>query len=80
MTIIDALGLIGVVFILVAYVALQFEKLAASDWRYSALNAVGAALILLTLIYDFNMSAFAMEFAWLVISLFGLVKSLRPSP
>lgn len=77
MTLFDILGLIGVFIILLVYGLLQAEKISASDWRFSALNALGAALILVSLIFDFNLPAFVIEFAWLAISLFGLAKGLR---
>ena len=38
---------------------------------------MGAALILLSLAFDFNLSAFLMEAFWLGISLFGLTRRMR---
>ena len=76
-TVPDILGIIGVVLILAAYLALQLEKMDPKSVVYSALNGVGAALILLSLYYDFNLSAALIEIAWLVISIFGLFKALR---
>ena len=73
----DILGIIGVVFILAAYLALQIEKLSPKSLTYSALNGLGAALILVSLYFDFNLSAALIESAWLLISLFGLFKALR---
>jgi len=43
---------------------------------YSALNAAGAGLILISLYYAFNFPSFIVEFFWLLISLFGIGKSL----
>lgn len=62
--------------ILGAYLGLQAGRISAEDWRYSAVNGVGAALILISLIFAFNLSAFIIEAAWLVISAFGLFKAL----
>jgi len=73
----DFVGNIGIVFILASYLLLQLERLSASDWRYSAANGLGAVLILFSLYFAFNLSAFIIEIAWLVISLFGLLKALR---
>lgn len=75
LTIFDIAGLFGVTIILSAYIALQLGKITAEDWRYSAANAIGAALILISLYFDFNLSAALIEFAWLLISLFGLFKA-----
>jgi len=73
----DALGIIGVVLILAAYLALQLEKIDPKSVAYSALNGLGAALILVSLYFDFNLSAALIESAWLAISVFGLFKAVR---
>lgn len=75
-TLYDSLGIGGVVIILIAYLLLQLEKLTAQDWRYSAANAVGALLILISLLFSFNLASFIIEIAWLLISIFGLFKAL----
>ena len=75
-TIYDSLGVIGVTFILAAYLALQLERIDPKSALYSLLNAIGAALILLSLYFDFNLSAALIETAWLLISIFGLFKAL----
>lgn len=78
-SIIDFLGNVGVALILLAYLALQLERVSATSLAYGAMNAVGAALILVSLYFDFNLSAFLMELFWLLISLYGIGKSLlRP--
>jgi hypothetical protein len=73
----DFLGNIGVAMILASYLLLQLGKLQAQDLRYSILNAFGAALILCSLAFDFNMSAFLIEFFWLLISLIGIAVALK---
>ena len=76
-TLYDTLGIIGVVIILIAYFALQIEKLSVQDWRYSAMNAFGALLILISLLFSFNLASFIIEIAWLAISLFGLFRAFQ---
>lgn len=75
----DVLGNIGVVVILLTYALLQLERMDPSGWRYSLANAGGAAMILISLRYDFNFSAAVLEGAWLLISLFGLWQARRRS-
>jgi hypothetical protein len=72
----DAVGTVGVVLIVGAYLLLQLGRLRADAMLYSALNALGALLIIVSLVYDFNMSAFLIEAFWLAISVFGLKRSL----
>jgi hypothetical protein len=52
----------------------QIEKIRSETLFYSSLNALGASLILISLFYNFNFSAFIVEFFWLLISLFGIGK------
>jgi len=75
----DILGIVGVGFILVAYLALQMEKMDPKSVLYSTLNALGAALVLISLYFDFNLSAALVEGFWLCISLYGLCKALALS-
>jgi hypothetical protein len=73
----DILGNIGVVMILSCYLALQLGKMKSEDLIYSVLNGLGAALILISLIYDFNFSAFLIELFWLLISMVGIFNGIR---
>ena len=77
MTWYDLAGSAGVVLIVAAYLLLQLERVASTSLLYLLANALGAALILLSLAFDFNLSAFLMEAFWLGISLFGLARRTR---
>ena len=72
----DLVGFIGVLLIVVAYLLLQLDKLRSSSPRYSLLNAGGALLVIVSLIFAFNLSAFIVEAFWFLISLLGLWRSL----
>ncbi len=72
----DILGTIGVGFIIVMYAMLQLGKISAERPAFSAFNALGAVFILISLTYEFNLSAALMEGVWLVVSLYGLLKAL----
>ncbi len=78
-TIYDFIGNVGIVLILYAYWALQTDRLSSKSRSYNILNALGAAGILISLIFDFNLSAFLIEIAWLAISLYGLLRAARPT-
>ena len=73
----DVIGIIGVFFILVSYVLLQIEKIRAKSLSYSVINLVGAVLILYSLFYNWNLASVIIEFFWIIISLFGIVKSIH---
>jgi len=68
----DAVGVLGTVMVLTAYALPQLGRLRPDDLAYLLLNLVGAALIVVSLIETFNLSAFLMEAAWVLISLFGI--------
>jgi hypothetical protein len=70
----DAVGTAGVAMIIVTYVLLQIGRLHSTQLSYSLLNAVGAALILLSLYFSFNLSAFIVEAFWLMISIYGIIR------
>jgi len=72
----DLIGNVGVLLMVIAYLLLQLEKLSGSALSYLLLNAVGAVLVMISLMFRFNLSAFLMEAFWLLISLYGLAKPL----
>ena len=74
----DFLGAIGVGFIVIMYVMLQLGQTDPNRPIFSILNAIGAALILISLYFDFNLSAALMEGVWFLVSLYGLWRALRP--
>lgn len=70
----DIVGGIGAALIIGTYLLLQFDRISSDSIWYSLLNAAGAALIIVSLYFEFNVSAFIVEFFWLLISLVGIVK------
>lgn len=70
----DLVGILGVFIIIVAYMLLQLEKMDAKDLSFSILNTLGALLIIISLMYDWNLASFLMESIWMLISLYGILK------
>ncbi len=73
----DFVGNVGVLTILGTYLALQTGRLDSKSVAYSALNGIGAGAIAVSLLFEFNLSAFVIEVAWVVVSLYGLVRAWR---
>jgi paired small multidrug resistance pump len=73
----DYLGTAGVLMILIAYFLLQAGRLASAALAYSVLNLLGASFITVSLLFDFNLSAFVIEVCWVAISLYGIMRYLR---
>ncbi len=73
----DVVGLGGTLSILLAFVLLQTRRLSGTGLVYQLLNLLGAAGILVSLFGTFNLSVFLLELAWVIVSLYGIVRSLR---
>lgn len=72
----DAAGLLGVLLILLAYAGAQLGRLEPRRAPSLLLNLAGASLIMFSLLYRFNLSAFLMEAAWAAVAVFGLIRLL----
>ena len=70
----DFIGSIGVGLISLTYFLLQLERIKSESLIYSLLNGLGAGLIVFSLLYSFNFSAFVVESLWVLISIYGIVK------
>ena len=69
-----ALGVVGVLCILIAYAGATSGRLDARRAPALLLNLTGALLILVSLYFDFNLSAVLMEGAWALVAVYGLVQ------
>ncbi len=76
----DLLGNVGVVVLMVTYLLLQLNRLSSSGLAYSLLNMIGATLIMISLLVNFNLSAFVIEAFWAMISLLGVFKYFLSRP
>ena len=68
----DFLGNLGVLLIIGSYFWMQIGRISGQAPLYSVVNAVGAVLVLISLYFDFNLSAVLIESFWLIISILGL--------
>ena len=73
----DFVGNVGVVILMITYLLLQLNRLRSDDLSYSLLNAIGASLIVVSLLVNFNFSAFLMEVFWVLISFVGIYRYFR---
>jgi len=75
----DAVGYLGVLLILLAYLLLQMGKLQGNGLIYQLMNVLGAIGVILSLSFGLgpvNWPAFLMELAWIVIGVFGIVRGV----
>jgi len=76
----DLVGNLGVILIGGSYFWMQLGRISGQSMLYSLVNAVGAAFILVSLYFNFNLSAVVIELFWLAISLMGAVRGwMKPA-
>lgn len=74
----DWAGYLGVALVLLAFFLLQERKLQGSGLVYQLMNILGAIGVMLSLGFgSFNLSAFIMQVAWLLIGSYGIVRGVR---
>ena len=73
----NTVGILGDFLVLIAYTLLQFKKLRAETFWYSFLNLIGAAFILFSLCFSWNLPAAIIEITWIFISFYGLIQAWR---
>ena len=76
----NVVGIIGVIIILWAYGLLQADKLTVANFSFSAVNFIGSMMILFSLLYHWNLPSVIIEIAWLGISGFGILRTIRKKP
>jgi hypothetical protein len=70
-------GLIGVIFMLGAYLLVQSEKLLPGNIKFPLMNLIGASLVLVSLLFAWNLPSFIIELFWTLISIYGIWRIRR---
>lgn len=73
----NAIGILGVIIVVTTYFLLQSEKMDSKGFLYSFFNAFGSLLILYSLLINWNLASFIIEFIWILISIYGLWRWYR---
>lgn len=73
----DIIGITGVFIIVIAYILMQIDHMDPKGFLFSLLNTIGAAFILVSLLYDWNLASFIMEVIWLTLSFYGTIRGYR---
>jgi paired small multidrug resistance pump len=73
----DWVGLVGTLMVLVAFFLLQAGRVVGTGIVYQLLNLFGAAGVLVSLVGSFNPAVFLLEFIWVLISAYGIARTLR---
>ena len=74
----DWAGYLGVVLVLLAFFLLQQSKLQGNGLVYQLMNILGAIGVMLSLGFgNFNLAAFIMQVAWLLIGSYGVYRGTK---
>lgn len=73
----DIIGHVGVGLIVLSYFLLQLNTITSEQLSYSTMNLLGAIFLLISLCYNFNLASVVIEFFWIAISLFGIIKAIK---
>ena len=74
---IDTVGMFGALLVVLAYYLLQLERTDPRGLSYNMINFAGAAFLLFSLCFNFNLASFVIEVFWIGASLIGLWKYWR---
>lgn len=78
--VLQAVGVIGFIFYIAGFAALQFGLLDGNGSAYTILNILGASCVLLSLLSAFNLASLLIQVSWISIGLFGLARRFRRPP
>ncbi len=73
----DAIGIIGVILLLISYFLLSTNKMSSQSLSYQLSNCIGALFILISLCYNWNTASALIESAWVIISLIGIYRIIK---
>jgi len=70
----NTVGMLGTILVVLAYFLLQLERVEPRGLAYNLINLIGAACLLFSLCFTFNLASFVIELFWISASLIGLWK------
>jgi hypothetical protein len=70
---------LGALLILIAYVGHQLNWMDARKAAYNILNAIGSAILAYIAFHPFQVGFVVLEVAWVLISLYALLRPARQS-
>jgi len=77
LTIADAIGSFGALIVVSAYFGTQMRMMNSDDLAFPVVNLIGSALIVYSLLQNFNLASMLIEGFWIVISVIGIIQYFR---
>ncbi len=73
----DWIGIAGTVMVLGGFLLLQAGRISGTSIPYQLINLFGSGGVLVSLLGKFNMSVFVLELTWMLISVYGIARTLK---
>jgi MFS family permease len=70
----QSIGVTGMICVVYAYLAIEKGWVDRNQRRYYMINLVGAVLLTISLLFNFNLGSFLIEMFWIWISIAGLIR------
>jgi hypothetical protein len=74
----QVIQVVGAIFILVAFAAVQFERMRPDSRTYLALNLAGSAILAVLALRGSQWGFVLLESVWAIVSAWGLAVAVRP--
>jgi hypothetical protein len=71
----EIIGWTGTMLILLAYLLVSIQKITPVSKTYQLLNLFGAAFVIVNVSFHGAIPSVALNLVWLVVALYGLIKS-----
>jgi predicted membrane protein len=68
-----AISMIGMACVVFAYFAIERGWLDNKNIKLYVINLIGALLLLISLLINFNLGSFIIEIFWIIISMMGII-------
>lgn len=75
-----ATGMIGMAFVVFAYFAVERDWVNNKEVKFYVINLIGAILLLISLLVNFNLGSFIIEIFWITISMRGIINHYQVKP
>ncbi len=72
----QSISLLGAIFVLIAYLGQQTQRIHSASITYHLLNTIGSTLLVYVALHPLNIGFLLAESIWLLTSLIGLYKTL----
>ena len=73
----DWVGIAGTAMVLVGFLLLQSGRVSGTAISYQLINLFGSGGVLVSLLGKFNVSVFVLELTWMLISAYGIVRTVK---